>query len=585
MTSRAVVVCAAVAVVAVAACARTRTIVGTVDDGGVGEAGAGTGGASGGFATGGAGGGVGGQGGGGAGGSVPAAPLRPPEWNCGPTCFRDPSIAATPSPAGSFGGPADNNPVNKPAFAYPLAGSMHPINLPDITFHWRRGMGASQTLFRIRATATTAGSPTYDFYVRCKTPPGTDTPPAQEECVYDLPPGAWLALASQNKGGEVSFTVAGTGDQGGPVATSDARTLWFSPDGVKGGLYYWSVGLRGTYRLLFGASKATPFIRPESPSNPTKCAGCHVVSRDGNVIAFSAGDDADKAHLMVVPTANPEMPRFVPATTHDSAIIALNPDGSRALVSYASRLELRDTRDGSVMGTVAPGFLGAEMQGYHPEWSPDGKEIVLTLSNMRDAEWAVKTGQIAVIPFNNGAFGPAQIVAPSGADFHYYPSWSPDGKWIAFASAPAGAGKLSYNQADSRLRLVSRSGGTIYDLVNATQGVGRTSTWPKFAPYMQAGGNIMFITFNSKIDYGFILKDNITHPDGGEPQLWMAALDLRKLSAGDKDPSLAPLWLPFQNVKQRNHLGYWTQEVGCRMNSDCGESENCEAGYCIRVVQ
>lgn len=577
--------CLALALTA-GACARTKTFVGTADGGGVdvttpGIDAPGSGGAGGSGTGGGAG--SGGTGGGGTGGTIAMVPLRPPEWNCGATCFRDATIAAAPSPAGLFGGAPDTAAINKPTFAYPLASSMHPINLPDVTFHWRRGQGASQTLFLLRATSATAGVGPYEFYIRCKTPPGTPTPPAQEECVYDMPPGSWLAMASQNRGAELTFTIAGTGDQGGPVATSDPRKLSFSPDGVKGGFYYWSTELRGTYRLLFGASKASPFIRPQTPANPTLCAGCHAVSRNGNVIAFSAGDDADKAHLTVVPTSTPDTPRFTPSAAHDSAIIALNPNGSRALVSYASKLELRDTVSGAALGLVNPAFLGAELQGYHPEWSPDGRDIVLTLSNMPDAEWAVKTGQIAILPFNDGAFAAARIVAPSGADFHFYPSWSPDGKWIAFASAPAGLGKVSYDQADARLRLVSRDGGTIYDLTSATQAVGRTSTWPKFAPYVQAGGNVMFITFNSKIDYGFVLKDNNTRPDGGEPQLWMAAIDLRKLATGD--PSLAPVWLPFQNVKQRNHLGFWTQEIGCSVEADCGDNETCEAGYCIRIVQ
>ena len=238
---------------------------------------------------------------------------------------------------------------------------------------------------------------------------------------------------------------------------------------------------------------------------------------------------------MVSPTADPERPLFQPSGTHDSSTLALNLDGSRALVSYQSKLELRDTADGSVLGTVDPSFLGTERQAYHPEWSPTDDEIVVTLSDAADSEWAVRTGQIAILPYNGGAFGPARVVAPSGADFHFYPSWSPDGKWIVFVSTPSGLDRISYDQADTRLRLVSRDGGPIFDLANATQVVGRTSTWPKFSPYLQADGNVMFITFNSKIDYGFLLE-NDGRPNGGVPQLWMAAVDAAQ--AGGRRRSL-----------------------------------------------
>jgi hypothetical protein len=577
-------------------CARLKTSVGTIGgsspDAAVETAG-GTGGSS---VQGDGGGGIGGGGGfGGVGtdagtGTMIWVPTLPPEWNCGTNCFADPSVAAAGSPAGKFTGPVDATPVNQPALVYPLPGSMHPINLADITFHWRRGPGASQTLFRIRLGGQSAGAPaTYDFYVICKAPAPVSPPPAQEACVYELPPGAWMAVTSQNRGGNLTITISATDGNGGPVATAASRTIAFSPDAVAGGLYYWSARLTGTYRLLFGARKALPFISPQTPANPTTCGGCHAVSRDGNVIAFSAGAVAANAYLRTAPTANPETPFFQPSGTHDSAMLALNPDGSLVLVSYASKLELRNTKDGSVLGTVNPDFLGTERQAYQPDWSPDGKEIAVVLSAVPDAQWSVRTGQIAILPFNNGAFGPAVVVAPSGADFHFYPSWSPDGKWIAFASAPASMNLISYNQVNARLRLVARTGGTMYELGNATQGAGQTSTWPRFAPFVQAGGNIMFLTFNSKIDYGFLLMNSIV-PNitvDGLPQLWMSAIDLRRLGTGD--PSLPPVWLPFQDVTQRNHLGFWTEQVGCRVQSDgssvgCGEGEFCQGGHCVTVI-
>jgi hypothetical protein len=529
-----------------------------------------------------------------AGGSY--TPALPPDWNCGVTCFRDPSIPASPDPAGRLAGHADGNAAHKPALVYPLAGALHPMNISDVTFQWRRGP-VTQTLFRIRVSASGAsgGAGPFDFYVPCQPPVAQGTPTPLDQCTYALPPGSWLDLALKSRGQQVTVEVGAVDDDpaaGGAVAVSDPQPLSFSADPVEGGLYYWSThntiaaGFGATYRLLFGARKALPFIAPSSASNQFTCGGCHAISRDGTTIAFSEGNDAYSAVLRVARTSDPDTGLFPVAASHDSATIALSPDGSRVLASYANALTLRATSDGRVLGTVDPALLtvaGVAYHGYLPEWSPDGKEIVLTLSAVPDSEWAVRTGAIAVLPVAADRFGSAEVIVPDGADFNFYPSWSPDGKWIVFASAPAGQGLKSYDQRMARLRLVARAGGQVYELGRATQGVGHTSSWPKFAPFSQAGGDVLFVTFNSKIDYGFLLRNSQAVTT--TPQLWLAAIDLRRLPG---DPSYQPMWLPFQDVAQNNHLGFWTENVGCRLDGalsvGCDDGESCVGGKCRFIV-
>jgi hypothetical protein len=72
-------------------------------------------------------------------------------------------------------------------------------------------------------------------------------------------------------------------------------------------------------------------------------------------------------------------------------------------------------------------------------------------------------------------------------------------------------------------------------------------------------------------------------PAAGFPQLWLAAIDLRLLDSGD--PSSAPLWLPFQELTQRNHLGFWSERVPCTDASTCGVEDVCENGRCVPVIQ
>src|SRR5205814_9756183 len=130
---------------------------------------------------------------------------------------------------------------------------------------------------------------------------------------------------------------------------------------------------------------------------------------------------------------------------------------------------------------------------------------------------------------------------PSDPMFHFDPTWSPDGQYVAFASAPTGVtDKGSSDNANAVLRMVPSTGGphvcpgpTCYELTNATQypvadamaRQGKGSTWPKFTPFAQNSGKLMFVSFSSQIDYGV--------RSTAREQLWMAAIDLEKLGQGD----------------------------------------------------
>ncbi|HEY2900696.1 MAG TPA: hypothetical protein VGL59_08985, partial [Polyangia bacterium] len=463
-----------------------------------------------------------------------ATPALVPEWNCGPTCYRGPEIPTLPKPETRFGGPIDTNPADKPVIVYPFAGALYPVNLADLTVQWRRAPGGAQHLFRIRVTAPPGnGLVHFDFLVPCGQPPDSMVP---EECIYALPPGAWLETVGKNRGQQMDITIAAVDSTVGKnlqVATSDSLRLDVSPDSLEGGLYFWSSKISGTYRLLFGARHAQAFISPGTAVDPTICAGCHSVSLNGNVLAFTAGSDPEGA-LVVTKGSVPSAPFFAMSSTPDSSTVAVNPDGTRVLVLSQGQLVLHDTSDGNVLATVDPTLLGTDRVAYFPEWAPDGKEVVVTLATKTENDYTVRDGSIAVLPYDAGTFSAARIVAEESAtDFNYYPTWSPDGKWIAFATAHVGAGQISYTQPGSRLRLVARDGGRIWELAKATHLQDHGSTWPKFAPFSQSNDNIFFITFNSKIDYGFILKNSASLPDGiKRPQLWLTAIDLRDLSTG-----------------------------------------------------
>src|SRR5689334_20950926 len=167
-----------------------------------------------------------------------------------------------------------------PSLVYPLSGAMHPMNLGDITFQWRRGREADE-LFRIDLDSD---SQHFRLYVPC----GDAGSAAPDACVYRLPESEWLDLGTRFKGATLQAAVTSSAAGATTSAKSASIDVLFSPEPVLGGLYYWSQTQAGIMRASFGSKHAELFIAPNSPTNDYACAGCHSVSRDGKVIAFTA---------------------------------------------------------------------------------------------------------------------------------------------------------------------------------------------------------------------------------------------------------------------------------------------------------
>jgi hypothetical protein len=498
----------------------------------------------------------------------------------------DPKLSANPAMA-YVGTPAVGGPA-APRIVYPLDGSLHPTNLTDLNVQWTnpQRLGGRSSQFRLRFQ-NERGS--YDVFVPC----------VDAECTYPMPESVWKEIAGSNRDRDVAVTITAAAE-GGTFASAPIN-LHFSGARVEGGLYYWSTSLKGTYRLSLGQKKAVPFIVPGADG----CYGCHAVSRSGKRIAWTDMSELETEATVVGPIQSLAQ-RLTTAVTETpaaraggkgtaSATMALNPDGSRVLVAEGARLVLRDAATAAVITTVDPALLGSRgtVGGFFPEWSPDGKSIALTVGDGVPVPGSLTVGfnvvnaAIAVMPYNDGQFGPARVIVPLDREMHFYPTWSPDGQWLVFCSAPAvgvstllGSTADTYDNPQARLRMVAATGGRIYELGRATGGRGTTASWPKFTPFSQLGGQLLFVAFSSKADYGFLKRD------AKIPQLWMAAIDLRRLSGPtpDSDPSWAPVWLPFQEVNQNNHLPFWTETLGCVQDSECGPGATCRDRACIATT-
>jgi hypothetical protein len=481
-----------------------------------------------------------------------------------------------------------------PEIVYPLGGSVHPKDLRQLTVQFRLGR-ADFEVYRIRFAAPELGL-AYDFFTPCLAL-------ADDGCRYLLKGNVWDNAREELAGKTAILTVTGSTGKTGVIKASEALELRVTPSRLENkGFYYWTTETvyspggseqqTGIYRLPFGADRAEPFIMPNTTTNERQCGACHSVSRDGSTIAFTAvtgSPDQREGVLVATGTARPDIEIVEPAddVSYDSSMMTLSSDGKRVLVAYDDRLVLRNA---SVDPNFGPGeviatLLKEDLLGkspYFPEFSFDDSAVVLTLSDKPDSAIAVQSGDIAVIDADvaSGAFeAPRIIVAGSDSEFHFYPTWSPTAEYVAFASAPReiaedGFARKSYDQKKARLRLVRVDSGELYELTRATHAANSWSTFPKFAPFQD--GDLMYLTFNSKIDYGLVVDNTSRRDRDKAAQLWMSAIDVGQLP---EDPSSAPMWLPFQDATQSSHLGIWTNDVKCRLDvsgNGCPPGQECD---------
>ena len=84
------------------------------------------------------------------------------------------------------------------------------------------------------------------------------------------------------------------------------------------------------------------------------------------------------------------------------------------------------------MGGISEALLDKGFAAGYPSWSPDGKRIAFVSSEV----WDIATGNWQIYVMDADGKNQKNL---SNNDFDEWgPSWSPDGKWIAFVSDRSG---------------------------------------------------------------------------------------------------------------------------------------------------
>jgi hypothetical protein len=228
--------------------------------------------------------------------------------------------------------------------------------------------------------------------------------------------------------------------------------------------------------------------------------------------------------------------------------------------------------------------IPAKDGALYPSFSSDGKKIVYAVGGELKTSLSMLRSSIYTMTIDTTksppTFGPETALVTAGiADYEndYHPSFSPDDKWVLFTRSTCVGGDHpdspvatvnecdTYNDPTARTFVVDATGGVPIELAIAN-GAGRnTTSWPKWSPFKTKAkdGDVYWVTVASNRDYGFRdvhMHDAAGNPTTGVTQLWLVAFDPAKALA-HKDPSYAPVWLPFQDVTSSNHSGQWTTKI------------------------
>jgi Tol biopolymer transport system component len=303
-------------------------------------------------------------------------------------------------------------------------------------------------------------------------------------------------------------------------------------DGV-GSIYYWTTTASGVMQVPFGGT-ASEYL---TASTTGHCVGCHDISSTGLIAFTYDGGDATMGIKRMSDGAD-----VVPVGVQYGNFHTWAPDGSYLISSFQGSLLLYDGATGAFVSEIATGGYSTQ-----PDWSPDGTQVTFVMPTSPSCDWCSSGGRIAVMDYvGNGQFANVRLLYDPGAPYNaYYPTFSPDGEWIAFDLSTGD----SYDDADAMLYVMPSAGGAPIELASANLTSGLTNSWPRWAPLPD--DDVLWLAFSSKRNYG-----NVTA--GGYPQIWVAGFEPARAEAGE-DPTWPAFWLPGQASSESNHIPVWAQ--------------------------
>lgn len=395
---------------------------------------------------------------------------------------------------------------------------------------------------------------------------------------WTMPATMWAELATHIVDQPITVTVRGaTYDATSMTLTSGPELgstgdIAVAPAQAPGAIVYWTTS-DGTWLRGFHIGEETvhDIIQPSDDSPTTQCVGCHTSTPDGTYVAYSASPTAgngDPAMLgLLTSDGSKQRPPFVtasaqalmarqgqeqPSFSHlhwqpgDHTALTMFPINNRFEITWTD-LEAASTAQGTGWGVVAR--TGDPNPAAYASFAKTTDTLVYVSSPVVTSGVTVTKGDLMTVPYNARAGGTASPVSGAATTMYneYYPTWSPDDRFIAFNRVADG--QSSYANTQAEVFVIPAGGGTPVRLAandppacSGKTSPGVENSWPKWAPdTADAGGKRYYwLTFSST-------------RIGGIPQLFLTPV----VDDGATLHTYPALYLWNQPPTDHNHTPAW----------------------------
>ena len=482
------------------------------------------------------------------------------------------SNPAAPTNAGDlFGAAGSGAATGGPCLVEPEVGTLFPQNWLRPRFSWVPS--GSENLFELRVTAGNQLNPLV-VYTSATT--------------WTMPADMWSALSADTVDQPITVTVRGavsSTTDGATTLTSGPEVgssgdIAVAPAAAPGSVVYWTTtggsALRGFH---IGDESVVDVLRPADADPDTQCIGCHSSTPDGLSVGYSDSPQADNGGparsrirssdgLATIPTYISTTAQTLMSREQQELPVFSNEhwtDGDRILVSdfvfngateiMWTDLETDSSDQNTGWGIVARTGDDGRQAAYASFAHTTDTLIYVSATDVQSGV-VTYDGDIKTVPYGARAGGTVTPLAgASSPDYdEFYPTFSSDDSFVAFARTPTGAnfnqGQTSYNNSISEVFVIPSAGGTATRIAandpptcSGAISPGVTNSWPRWAPSVTQ--------VDTRTFYWLIFSS--TRGSGGNPQLYVTPV----VNDGGNITTYPALYLWNQPADENNHTPAW----------------------------